>query len=298
MTFEDAKDAAVIEAIQKVFENPFIQVAGILLAILLVQIVSGFIVQSLVRRLTPYRKFASKEDEQKREDTLINIFKTAIAAIVWVVGALLILTRLGMNLAALATGAGLFGIIIGFGAQNTIKDFLAGFFIILENQYRVGDIVSLNVGGTEVAGVVENLSVRITRLRDLDGNLHIVQNGSAIAVTNLSIGFANVNVDVRVSYETDISKVEKIINQVGDKMAADNTWKKDTIEPIQYLRVDSFGETAVNIKALGKVQPGRQWDVAGEFRRRLMEAFEKHGIEIPLPQMTVRSREKRVPVKL
>lgn len=277
----------LLEALTRVFENTFIQVATIILVILILQMVAGFLVRVLVRRLTLSKKFASKEDETKREDTLINIFKTGVAMIIWVVGALLVLAQLGINLAALATGAGLIGVIIGFGAQSTIKDFLAGFFIILENQYRVGDIVSLNVAGTEVAGVVESISVRITRLRDLDGNLHVVQNGSAIAVTNLSLGFANVNVDVRVSYDTDIDKVEKVINEVGDKMSKDEKWQHDILEPIQYLRVDSFGDSAVNIKSLGKVRPGTQWDIAGEFRRRLKRAFERNNIEIPFPQIVM-----------
>lgn len=283
----------ILDATTTVFENTFIQIAGILLAILVLQMVASFLVRVIVMRLTPSKKFESKEDETKREDTLINIFRTAVAVVIWTVGTLLILAQAGVNLAALATGAGLIGIVIGFGAQSTIKDFLAGLFIILENQYRVGDIVSLNVAGTEVAGVVESISIRITRLRDLDGNLHVVQNGSAIAVSNLSLGFANVNVDVGVSYETDIDKVEKVINEVGDKMSQDEKWRDDILEPIQYLRVDSFGDSAVNIKSLGKVRPGMQWDVAGEFRRRLKKAFERHGIEIPLPQIVMHQSKDR-----
>lgn len=278
--------------VEVIVSYKIIQVLLIVIAIWALQMLVNAVLVGLVRRLVPRRKFASKLDEKKREDTLITIFKTGFAVLIWTVGILIVLSQLNVNIAALATGAGLLGIIIGFGAQSTIKDFLAGLFIIVENQYRVGDIVTLNAGGVEVAGQVEDISVRITRLRDLDGNLHIVQNGSAVVVTNLSIGFANVNVDVGVSYTADVDLVEKVINEVGTEMAEDEKWKADILESIQFLRVDSFGESAVNIKALGKVRPAMQWDVAGEFRRRIKKAFQKQGIEIPLPQMVVHQTRK------
>jgi small conductance mechanosensitive channel len=129
--------------------------------------------------------------------------------------------------------------------------------------------------------------VRITRLRDLDGNLHVVQNGSVTTATNLSLGFANVNIDIGVSYDTDIDKLEKIINKLGEQLAQDENHKDNILEPIAFLRLDSFGDSSVNVKALGKVKPGTQWEIAGEFRRRLKKEFDKNGIEIPFPQRVI-----------
>lgn len=277
----------IFEIGQAALGNPFVRALIALGAIIVLQMIINAVLGTVVGHMVPKRKFKHKEDEKKREDTLTNIFRTLAAVVIWIVGGLIILVQLGVNIAALATGAGLLGIVIGFGAQKMIQDFLAGIFIIIENQYRVSDIVTLNAGGVDVTGVVEDISVRITRLRDLDGNLHIVQNGSAIIVTNLSIGFANVNVDVGVSYDSDIDKVESVINEVGENMAKSERWQEEILEPIVFLRVDSFGASSVNIKALGKVRPGMQWEVAGEFRRRLVKAFEKNGIEIPFQQIVL-----------
>jgi moderate conductance mechanosensitive channel len=234
-------------------------------------------------------RYTNKEDEEKRERTLVNIFRTATAVMIWTVAAVVILWQLQVNIAALLTGAGLIGIVVGLGAQSAIKDFVSGIFIIAENQYRVGDIITLNTGGQEVSGIVEDITIRITRLRDLDGNLHTVPNGNVWTVTNRTFHYANVNIDVRVAYESDLDKVEKIVNTVGTEMKEDEAWAERIVEPVQFLRVDGFEDWGVRIKALGKVEPAQQWDVAGEFRRRVIKAFEKNGVTIPLPQIVVHS---------
>lgn len=242
------------------------------------------LIDSMVRRIVKGHKFKRAIDEQKREDTLVTIFHTAAAVVLWAIVVIIVLWQLHVNLAALMTGAGLVGIVVGFGAQHAIRDFLAGIFILIENQYRVGDIVSLRVAGKDFSGVVEDITIRITKLRDLDGNLHIIQNGVVSPVTNLSFDFANVNVDVSVSYDDDVDKVERVMNKIGCQMKDDPKWASAIEEPIQFMRVDGFEESGVRIKALGKVEPAQQWDVAGEFRRRLKRAFEKEGITIPYPQ--------------
>lgn len=277
----------VFGSIGNLLNHSVTQAAMTIMAAIVLQLVLRNGIARVVRKAVRGHKFASKLDEEKREDTLITIFRTALAVVIWVVAIIVILWQLRVNIAALMTGAGLVGIIVGFGAQAAIKDFLAGIFIIAENQYRVGDIVTLRAAGVDVSGVVEDVTIRITRLRDLDGNLHIVQNGSTSVVTNRSFGFANVNVDVRVSYQADISKVEKVINEVGQKMHDDPDWTDIVIEPIKFLRVDGFEDSGVCIKALGKVEPAMQWAAAGEFRRRLKKAFEKNGIAIALPQIVI-----------
>src|SRR5690606_20980529 len=192
-----------------------------------------------------------------------------------------------VDVAALMTGAGLLGIIVGFGAQNTVRDLLAGIFIITENQYRVGDIVTMYASGEKIAGVVEDLTIRITRLRDLDGNLHTVRNGSAEVVSNLSYKFANVNVDLNIAHDSDIDQVESLINQVGLDLAAEEAYKEHFSDPIQFLRVDGFDGTAIRIKCLGTVAPAEQWAIAGAFRRRIKKAFDNDGISLPYSHVVV-----------
>lgn len=273
--------------VKETFESPLVQIALTLTGIFLLQIISGRVIGRIVERAVRSHHYKNAVDEQKREATLITIFQTLSAAVIWIIGAILILSQLNVNLAALATGAGLVGIIIGVGAQSTISDFVAGIAIIIENQYRVGDIVTLTAAGKETSGVVEDITIRVTRLRDLDGNLHTIRNGLTDVVTNRTFDYANVNVDIGVAYESDIDVVERVINKVGKAIANDETWKSHIIEPIAFLRVDGFEDSAVRIKALGKVEPAKQWDVAGEFRRRIKKAFEENGVTIPFPQVVV-----------
>jgi small conductance mechanosensitive channel len=254
-------------------------------------IVRTFIGRAVGRAVRGH-KFKRRIDEEKREKTLTKVFRTASAVLIWVTVPFVILWQLEVDLTALVTGAGLIGIIVGFGAQSAIKDFLAGIFVLAENQYRVGDIVTLRSGGAELTGLVEDITIRITRLRDLDGNLHIVQNGTVASVTNLSFGFANVNIDVSVSYDSDIDKVEEVMNEVGHELSKDEKWSEHIEKPIQFYRVDGFEDSGVRIKALGEVEPAMQWDVAGEFRRRLKVAFEKHGVVIPYPQIVVHNNNR------
>lgn len=273
--------------ILEILRNPISQIALTIVGVFLAQIVAGRVVGKIVKHAVMSHKYQNAIDEKKREDTLIKIFQTASAAIIWLVGAVVILSQLNINIAALATGAGLIGLIIGIGAQSAISDLLAGMFVIIENQYRVGDIVTLNAGGKEISGVVEDITIRVTRLRDLDGKLHTVRNGLTDSVTNMTFSYANVNVDIGVAYESDIDVVERVINEVGESMAKDETWKTRIIEPVAFLRVDGFEDSAVRVKALGRVEPAAQWDVAGEFRRRLKKAFEQNGVTIPFPQVVV-----------
>lgn len=269
--------------------NTVAQIAITLLAAALLQLVSNRVTRRVVHSLVHRHSHHSRADEKKREKTLVTMLHTTISVIIWITATILILTELNVNVAAILTGAGVVGIIVGFGAQSTIGDILAGMFIIIENQYRVGDIVTLSASGKEISGVVEDITIRITRLRDLDGNLHTVRNGLTTIVTNQSFGYANVNIDTRVAYSSDIDFVEKIINQVGKDLAEDEQWQRHIKEPISFMRIERFDDSGITVKALGKVEPAMQWDVTGEFRRRLKKAFEQNGITIPLPQVVVRT---------
>lgn len=279
--------------IAPILDNRIVRALLVVIAILCIQLLLRSPIETLVRRIIRTHKYSSKEEERKREDTLINVFRTASSVVLWIVGVVVILFQLEVDVAGLLAGAGIVGVLIGFGAQSTVRDFFSGIFIIMENQYRVGDIVKFSAGTSDgVAGVVEDITVRITKLRDLDGNLHIISNGSLGVVTNMTFMFANVNVDIPVSYEADIKKVQRLIDTVGIDLAGDSEWGKHISEAVQFLRVDGFGESTVTVKALGKVHAGMQWDVAGEFRRRLMLAFEKEGTAIPYPHLII-NKEKQ-----
>ena len=281
--FDETLYDDLIAALSDYINNPPVQIALIFLGAFFVQRLIRRYIGRIVKRAVKSHKYESRKVERQREDTLIGILSTASAAVVWLITIILSMGAIGVNIAAVATGAGLIGVVVGFGAQNTIKDFLAGIFIIAENQYRVGDIVTI----ADKSGVVEDITIRITRLRDLDGYVHIIPNGQITYVTNMTYQFANVNLNIGVAYDTDVDKLKDIINDVGKKMASQDAWKDQIIEPVAFLRVDSFDDSAVTVKALGKVAPGSQWEIAGEYRRQLKAAFEEKGIEIPFPQRVV-----------
>lgn len=270
----------LLTTLRELLDELVVQILLTLLVAVLLSMVARWIVRRTVHRLIPRHKGQKRAEHQKHVDTIETVLRRLVVALIWTIAIFAILNQLSVDIAALMTGAGLIGILIGFGAQNAVRDFLAGLFVITENQYRVGDIVTMYASGQVTAGVVEDLSLRVTRLRDLDGNLHIVRNGSAEVVTNSSFKYANVNVDINVAYDTDIDAVEKLMNSVGEELFNDAVWAEHMAEPIQFLRVDDFTDTAIRIKALGAVEPAQQWDIAGEFRRRIKKSFEAHGISI------------------
>lgn len=271
------------------------QIIIVILVALAVQALARKFIAQIIRRAVRTSRFESEVEERKREDTIIEILGRTIAVLVWIVVFFATLGILDVNISGLLTGAGLIGVVVGFGAQSTIKDFIAGMFILIENQYRVGDIVTLSGGttgtgvtGTGTSGVVEDISLRITKLRDLEGTLHIVRNGEASVISNRTFKHSSVVVDVNVTYEADIDRVEKAMNDVGLSVAGDDDWKSDTVEPIQFLRVDKFTDSAVVARAVGKVIPAAQWDIAGEYRRRLLKEFRTQGITIALPHLVIK----------
>lgn len=256
----------------------------ILLATLIaIDIAAKRFLSVLIRRALKTHHFESPDAEKKREDTLIGILRTSIRIVLWAIGIIATLAILHINIVGLVTGAGIVGLAVGIGGQNAIKDFVAGVFILTENQYRVGDIITLG----PVSGVVESITLRITKLRDLDGQLHIIPNGSIDIVSNHTFAWSGISLDIGVSYDTDLDSAKSIINKVGESLANDKDWKDMIMEPVEFLRVNEFADSSINIKCLGKVTPGTQWAVAGEFRSRLKKAFDKAGIEIPFPQRVI-----------
>lgn len=267
------------DALHEIFtKNILVQVLLTIITTLLIQVMVQHAIGMFARNVMRRNRYAGKVDARKQEQTLRGILTTTAVVVLWTVAVLVMLTQVGFQLGTLITSAGLLGVVFGFGAQSVIRDFVAGLFILGENQYRVGDVIRLQVGGTQLSGTVEDVTIRITRLRDLDGNLHIISNGLTQSVTNLSYKYANVNIDVEVAYDSDVDLVERIINDIGKKMNHSSTWSPTIYEAIKFLRIDGFTSTGMRIKSLGRVEPAEQWAVAGEFRRRLKEEFDAQGV--------------------
>lgn len=264
-------------------------IAIVLLCAALVQVVVRASIASLVRKIVRGHKYVSADEEYKREETLLHVFRPLSRIIIWLTALIIVLSMVGVNLAAMITGAGALGLIFGVVAQSAFKDYIAGIYIIVENQYRVGDVVLL--AGT-VSGVVEGITIRVTKLRDLDGNVHFIRNGETGVITNMTSEWSRANIELQVGWDADIEQVKQLINTVGSAMAKDSEWREFITEPIQFYRVEGFTDSAVTIRALGQTTPIKQWDVAGEFRRRIKHEFDKHGIERPYQHRVVQQPVK------
>jgi len=225
----------------------------------------------------------SKEGMEKRTNTLVSIFKGIGRVFIVIVVIMMILPELGVDIVPLVAGLGIAGFALGFGAQYLIRDLIAGIFIILENQYRVGDVVRV----ADIGGLVEEITLRKTVLRDLDGIVHYVPNGEIRAASNFTRRFARVNLNISVAYDTDLDHAISVINRVGKELANDEKWRERIISPPKVERVDNLGDSGIEIKILGDVKPIQQWAVMGELRLRLKKAFDVEGIEIPWPHTKV-----------
>jgi small-conductance mechanosensitive channel len=225
-------------------------------------------------------------DLDRRIGTLQRLAVRITTLVIGIIAILMILDQFGISVGPAIAGLGVVGLAVGFGAQTLIRDLLAGVFIIVENQYSAGDVVK--VAG--VTGVVEGFSLRRTTLRDLDGTLHSVPNGEIQVASNMTRGWARVNLDVSVAYDTNIDEATRIINRIGQELAEADDWRDRVIEAPAVVRVNDLGDSGVALKILGQVQPAEQWAVTGELRKRVLAAFAQAGIEIPYPHRVMISR--------
>ncbi len=240
-------------------------------------------IEKIVRKAVISDHFLSREAEKKRENTLIKVFEGTLGMVIWAVVSLIILSEFDINIGPLLAGAGIAGVAFGFGAQYIVRDFLSGFFLILENQYRVGDIICVD----DTCGSVENINLRMTILRDVDGTVHYIPNGEIKKAANLSKEFARVNLKVGIAYDSNLEKVVRTVDQIGQEISQDKEWKDKIIKRPEFVRVDDFADSAIIIRISGEVKPLEQWGVLGELRKRLKIAFDKEGIEIPFPQRVI-----------
>ncbi|MFC1902864.1 mechanosensitive ion channel domain-containing protein [Chloroflexota bacterium] len=223
----------------------------------------------------------AKEELAKRTQTLSAILSQIMLIIIIIVALLMILSEIGVNIAPLLAGAGIAGLAIGFGAQHVIKDILNGLFILLEDQYNKGDVVKI----AGIIGLVQEVNLRRTIMRDLDGIVHSIPNGGITTASNYTKDWSRVNLDVSVAYGEDLDHVIEVINRVGSKLAEDDYFGTKIRTAPQVLRVNNFGDSGIDIKVLGETKPLMQWEVTGELRKRIKKAFDEEGIEIPWPHI-------------
>jgi small conductance mechanosensitive channel len=253
----------------------------IVLAAIAYQVVKVLISRVLVRYVEyrEHHKPDTREERIQRAKTLSGVLVGIWGVFIFAVALAMILAELAINIAPLLASAGVIGIAVGFGAQSIIKDAFNGLFILLEDQFNNGDVIK--VAG--ISGLVEDLNLRRTILRDLDGIVHVVPNGQITTVSNYTREWARVNLNVLVAYSTDLDKAIAIINRVGQALADDSEYSPMIISAPQVLRVDKFGDSGIEIKVLGDTKAMKHWQVTGELRRRLKKAFDQEGIEIPFP---------------
>lgn len=239
------------------------------------------VLNPIVRHTIVRTKGESIKGVQKRTDTLVGVLTGAGRTIIVLIVLLMVLSEIDIDIGPVLAGLGIVGIAVGFGAQYLIRDLIAGIFIILENQYRVGDVAQI----ANAWGIVEEITMRKTVLRDLDGAVHHIPNGEIRVASNYTRHFARVNLNVSVAYGTNLDHAIKVINRVGRELAEDEAWSDRIIKTPEVLRVDKFGDSGIEIKILGDVKPMEQWAVMGELRLRLKKAFDAENIEIPWPHI-------------
>lgn len=238
----------------------------------------------LARRLSAtLQKRTDDIEVQKRADTLSHMIQSVLSTAIIIVAAITVMGELGIAIGPILTAAGIAGVAIGFGAQSLVKNVLSGFFILLEDQLRVGDVVE--VAGK--SGLVEKITLRTTVLRDLSGNVHYIPNGEITVVTNMTKEYSRYVFDIGVAYREDVDQVIEVIKQIDLDLRNDPDYHDDIITPIEILGLDKFADSAVIVRARTTTKPIQQWRVGREFNRRLKKVFEEKGIEIPYPHVTV-----------
>lgn len=262
-----------------------VQKLGLVLIACLALLWAMSLVVRAVRRAVGRGAGEATSEAERRAKTLGSVLTNATRVLVIAFFLVMMLQEFGVNVGPLVAGAGVAGVALGFGAQSLVKDVISGFFLLMENQFGVGDII--NVDDKHI-GTVERMTLRITLLRDIEGRAHYVPNGSIIRVVVLSKDYARALVDVEVGYGTDADRVFGVLRATGLGLRED--WPDRVLEPLDLKGIETFTQSGYIVRTLTKTTPGAQWDVARELRRRILRDFRESGIEIPYPQRVVHHR--------
>ena len=257
--------------------------------IIILFIISRWIIKKILQRASnSIKKQASKAkgnhiENEKRADTLTGLIRSTLIITLWGMFILILLKELGIDIAPILAGAGILGLAVGFGAQELVRDSISGFFIILEDRIRTGDVVSINGTG----GLVESINLRAITLRDLSGVVHTFQNGKIDTLANMTKEWSAMVFDIGVAYKENVDQVIETVREVGETLQKDEAFAAKILEPIEIFGLDKFGDSALIIKARIKTLPIEQWGVGREFNKRLKAAFDQKDIEIPFPHRTI-----------
>jgi len=259
-----------------------------ILIIIIVSILFVSLVRFIINQFTKtrfYKDLFKKTEPKRRLKTFITIIKGTITALVIIISLFLIFDILlePMELTTILASAGVIGVILGFGAQSLIKDVLNGAFILLENQYVIGDTIKIG----NIAGKVEDVTLRVTSIRDIKGNLHFIPNGEIKTVSNRSKQWSRMILDIGVPYNEDLKKSFKLLDEISKEISEDNDYKNYIITPIKVLGVIEFGESSAIIRVWGKVKPGKNYPINREFRKRLFEKAGQLKLKIPYPKQAI-----------
>jgi small conductance mechanosensitive channel len=255
-----------------------------MLAILAIAVVLLFLSRAVVRRMQ--RKLegmdsVTQEYDLRRTYTLTQALSYALRVVVWTVTLLLLLGEFGISLGPLIAGAGIVGVALGFGAQSLVRDFLSGFFILLENQFGVGDVIDISAPGGPVSGKVEDLSLRTTSLRDFDGTLHVVPNGNIQFLGNKSKGWSRAIVDVALAYGEDLDQVRDILDELFDELRQDKKVAELLFSGPSVLGPEQMGDSKVTMRIVADTRPGKKPDLERELRKRILRRFAERGVKVP-----------------
>lgn len=258
-----------------------LRIAIIVVVAFIIKMVAG----RLITNLKSYLKSKAEDnlEEYKRIDTLGRVFRYIATIVISVIAVIQILNELGISIAPVLAAAGIVGVAIGFGAQSLVKDYFTGFVLLLENQVRQGDVVEVG----SKSGFVEEVTLRYIKMRDYGGNVHYVPNGTITTVTNMSREFAFAVIDIGVAYRENIEEVMKVMQSVGKTLRKDEAFKLKILDDLEMAGVDQLADSAVMIRCRFKVIPLAQWSIKREYFKRLKVAFDKKGIEIPFPHVTI-----------
>ena len=272
--------AVILKAIGGWFVSTGLRI--VLIAIITLIVIKG--VKVLANRLqVAFSRQKVDEESKKRASTLSSVIRHLLTVVILVVALMTILGQLGVEIGPILAAAGIVGLAVGFGAQNLVKDVINGFFILLEDQIRVGDVVQIAGKG----GLVEKVNLKMTILRDFSANVHYIPNGNIDVVTNMTKDYSRYVFDIGVAYREDVDKVMEIIREVDEELRKDSSCSEDILEPLEIFGLDQFADSAIIIKARYKTKAIKQWGVAREFNRLLKKKFDERNIEIPFPHLTL-----------
>ncbi len=272
MDYENLNSAILIWMQESGIKIILIIVLGFITQIVLTKASRTVLTSALSKHMASDRSDSGRE---KRINTIHQVLVKTIGIILFLIILLMVFIEMGINVTPILTGAGIMGIAIGFGAQDVVKNIFHGIFILTEDQYSEGDVIT--VAG--ITGTVEMFDLRRTILRDLDGTQHHIPNGEIAIASNKTRSWSGINLDIGVAYDTDLNKLKQVIDKVSQTISKN----EKVTEPPKLVGLEEFADSAIIVKILGKTKPGYQWEVNRELRKLLKEAFDQEGIEIPFP---------------